>query len=100
MRFLYLVRLLTHMLYLTFFLGTVSCVSVSRQNMPEEGTAEIDLLEKKCTLCHGLPHPKRHTQEEWGYLLTLMKKRMDEKNISYTTEEMVQIKSYLQRNAR
>ena len=96
----YLVRLLTHMLYLTFFLGTVSCVSVSHQNMPEEETAELDLLKKKCTLCHGLPHPKRHTQEEWGYLLTLMKKRMDEKNISYTTEEMVQIKSYLQRNAR
>ena len=95
-----LVRLLTRMLSLTFFLGMVSCVSVSHQNMPEEGTAELELLKKKCKLCHGLPHPKRHTQEEWGYLLTLMKKRMNEKNISYTTEEMVQIKSYLQRNAR
>ena len=96
----YLVRFLLQILCLALLLGMASCVSVTRQSMPEEGTAEIDLLEKKCTLCHGLPHPKRHTHEEWGYLLTLMKKRMNEKNISYTTEEMVQIKSYLQRNAR
>ena len=96
----YLVRFLLQILCLALFLGMASCVSVSHQNMPEEDTAELDLLKKKCTLCHGLPHPKRHTQEEWGYLLTLMEKRMNEKNISYTTEEMVQIKSYLQRNAR
>ena len=96
----YLVRFLLQILCLALLLGMASCVSVSHQNMPEEDTAELDLLKKKCTLCHGLPHPKRHTQEEWGYLLTLMEKRMNEKNISYTTEEMIQIKSYLQRNAR
>ena len=96
----YLVRFLLQILCLALLLGMASCVSVSHQNMPEEDRAELDLLKKKCTLCHGLPHPKRHTQEEWGYLLTLMEKRMNEKNISYTTEEMIQIKSYLQRNAR
>lgn len=96
----YLVRFLLQILCLALLLGMASCVSVSHQNMPEENSADLGLLKKKCTLCHGLPHPKRHTHEEWGYLLTLMKKRMDEKNISYTTEEMVQIKSYLQRNAR
>jgi hypothetical protein len=96
----YLVRFLLQILCLALLLGMASCVSVSHQNMPEENSADLGLLKKKCTLCHGLPHPKRHTHEEWGYLLTLMKKRMNEKNISYTTEEMVQIKSYLQRNAR
>ena len=96
----YLVRFLLQILCLALLLGMASCVSVSHQNMPEENSADLGLLKKKCTLCHGLPHPKRHTHEEWGYLLTLMKKRMNEKNISYTAEEMVQIKSYLQRNAR
>ena len=25
-------------------------------------------LKKNAGLCHGLPHPKRHTKEEWGHL--------------------------------
>jgi hypothetical protein len=88
------------MLCLALFLGMSSCVAASHQNMPEENSIELGLLKKKCTLCHGLPHPKRHTQEEWGHLLIIMKKRMNEKKISYTKEELAQIKSYLQRNAR
>jgi hypothetical protein len=68
--------------------------------MPEEGSTELGLLKKKCTICHGLPHPKRHTAREWDNLLIMMTERMNEKNISYTSVEMTQIKSYLQRNAR
>jgi len=68
--------------------------------MPEEGSTELGLLKKKCTICHGLPHPKRHTAREWDNLLIMMTERMNEKNISYTSVEMNQIKSYLQRNAR
>ena len=96
----YLVRFLLQILCLALLLGMASCVSVSHQNMPEENSADLDLLKKKCTVCHGLPHPKRHTQEEWSHLIILMTKRMNEKNISYTKEELSKIKSYLQRNAR
>ena len=96
----YLVRLLTQTLCVALFLGIASCASVSHQSMPEEGSTELGLLKKKCTICHGLPHPKRHTANEWDHLLILMTERMNEKNISYTSEEMTQIKSYLQRNAR
>jgi len=95
-----LVRLLTQILFFALFLGIASCASVSHQSMPEEGSTELGLLKKKCTICHGLPHPKRHTASEWGNLLTMMTERMNEKNISYTSVEMAQIKSYLQRNAR
>ena len=95
-----LVRLLTQILFFASFLGIASCASVSHQSMPEEGSTELGLLKKKCTICHGLPHPKRHTASEWGNLLTMMTERMNEKNISYTSVEMTQIKSYLQRNAR
>jgi len=95
-----LVRLLTQILFFALFLGIASCASVSHQSMPEEGSSELGLLKKKCTICHGLPHPKRHTASEWGNLLIMMTERMNEKNISYTSVEMNQIKSYLQRNAR
>jgi len=95
-----LVRLLVKILCFALFLGIASCASVSHQSMPEEDSAQLGLLKQKCTLCHGLPHPKRHTANEWDHLLVLMTERMNEKNISYTSEEMTQIKSYLQRNAR
>ena len=95
-----LVRLITQILCFALFLGITSCASVSHQSMPEEGSTELGLLKKKCTICHGLPHPKRHTAREWGNLLIMMTERMNEKNISYTSVEMTQIKSYLQRNAR
>ena len=68
--------------------------------MPEEGSTELGLLKKKCTICHGLPHPKRHTANEWDHLLILMTERMREKQVPHTPEEIRQIKSYLQRNAR
>jgi len=81
-------------------LDQLSCASLSHQSMPEEGSAELELVKKKCTLCHGLPHPKRHTADEWDYLLVLMTERMKERKISYTFDEIVRIKSYLHRNAR
>jgi hypothetical protein len=68
--------------------------------MPEEGSAGLELVKLKCKVCHGLPHPKRHTAHEWDHLLVLMTKRMKEKQIPYTSGEMQQIQSYLHRNAR
>jgi hypothetical protein len=78
----------------------LSCASTSHQSMPEEGSSQLQLVKQKCTPCHGLPHPKRHTANEWDYLLVLMMERMKERQIPYTSEEMKQIKSYLHRNAR
>ena len=53
--------------------------------MPEEGSTGLDIMRQKCKLCHGLPHPRRHTAFEWDHLLTLMAKRMEEKHISFTS---------------
>ena len=95
-----LVRLITQILCVALFLVIASCASVSHQSMPEEGSTELGLLKKKCTICHGLPHPKRHTASEWDNLLIMMTERMREKQVPHTPEEIRQIKSYLQRNAR
>ena len=93
-------RKLFYILCLILFLGPLSCASVPRQSMPEEGSAGLALVKQKCTVCHGLPHPKRHTAHEWDHLLVLMAERMKEKQIPYTSDEMQQIQSYLHRNAR
>jgi len=80
--------------------GIFSCASVSHQTMPEENSAELVLMKKKCTICHGLPHPKRHTASQWTPLLVWMTEIMDKRQVTYTAQEINQIKSYLQRNAR
>ena len=89
-----------YFLFLVLVIGLLSCASLSHQNMPEEGSVGLALVKNKCTHCHGLPHPKRHTSDEWGHLLTLMMDRMRERKITFTLQEMQQIKLYLQRNAR
>ena len=95
-----MVKRLLNILCLTLIFGTLSCAQLAHQSMPEEGTADLEILKQKCTACHGLPHPKRHTANEWDHLLVLMMERMKERRISYTSQEMQQIKSYLRRNAR
>ena len=96
----YLVRFLSQPLCFVLIFGITSCASVSDQNMPEEDSAELVLVKKKCTICHGLPHPKRHTASQWDPLLVWMTEIMTERKITYTADEINQIKSYLQRNAR
>ena len=95
-----LMRTLSLFLFLTLILGIFSCASVSHQTMPEENSAELVLMKKKCTICHGLPHPKRHTAGQWAPLLVWMTEIMDKRQVTYTPDEINQIKSYLQRNAR
>ena len=93
-------RILFHLLCLVLLFGMISCASGSHQSMPEENSTELALVKKKCTLCHGLPHPKRHTASQWDPLLVWMTEIMTERQVTYTADEIKQIKSYLQRNAR
>ena len=93
-------RILFHLLCLVLLFGIISCASGSHQSMPEENSAELALVKKKCTICHGLPHPKRHTASQWDPLLVWMTEIMTERKVTYTADEINQIKSYLQRNAR
>ena len=93
-------RNLLLILFLTLILGIFSCVSVSHQTMPEENSPELALMKKNCTICHGLPHPKRHTASQWVPLVAWMTEIMDERQVSYKRDEINEIKSYLQRNAR
>jgi hypothetical protein len=95
-----LMRILSLFLFISLVIGINSCATGSHQTMPEENSTELKLLKKKCTTCHGLPHPKRHTSEQWKHLLMFMKEIMTERGVSYSEKELRQIQSYLQRNAR
>ena len=72
---------------LALIFGPLSCSSLTHQSMPEEDSVELELVKKKCTLCHGLPHPRRHSPDEWDHLLALMMERMKERKISYTSDD-------------
>ena len=95
-----LMRILSLFLFIALILGITSCAAGLHQTMPEENSPDLKLLKQKCTTCHGLPHPKRHTSEQWEHLLVFMKEIMTERRVSYSEKELRQIQSYLQRNAR
>jgi hypothetical protein len=75
----------------------VGCSGV--QTLPEEATADAKLYRQKCTLCHGLPSPSRHTRLEWKHYLILMESHMENRGIAFPDEEKTIIQGYLDRNA-
>ncbi len=70
------------------------------QTVPEPESPGAKLYLKKCTQCHGLPGPKRHTAEQWDHLLVMMESFMGEKGLAFPVEEKKLIRDYLHRNAR
>ncbi|MBC8286614.1 MAG: cytochrome c [Nitrospinae bacterium] len=68
--------------------------------MPEPESPGARLYQERCTRCHGLPSPKRHTSEQWGHLLVMMEDFMLEKNIDFPVQEKEMIRDYLYRNAK
>jgi len=69
--------------------------------MPENESLAFRIYEEKCGSCHALPHPGRHSFQEWIQVVALMERRMEEKGLApLSTEERDIILSYLERNAR
>ncbi len=80
--------------------GLLASGCLSGPAIPEEDTPGAQVFKNKCTLCHGWPHPHRHTIGEWDHYLTLMQKHMKDREVAYTQEEIETIREYLHRNAR
>ena len=70
------------------------------QTIPEPESPGAKLYLTKCTQCHGLPAPQRHTAEQWDHLLVMMQSFMDKRNLAFPEDEKKQIRDYLHRNAR
>jgi hypothetical protein len=70
------------------------------QVVPEPESPGARLYLKKCTQCHGLPAPKRHTAEQWDYLLVMMESFMEKRGLDFPADEREMIRNYLHKNAR
>ena len=86
---------------LVFVVGLLIMTDCSMiQSIPEPESPGAELYLKKCTQCHGLPAPQRHTAEQGDHLLVMMQSFMDKKNLAFPEDEKKLIKDYLHRNAR
>ncbi len=88
---------------------TICCLSMlflagcaSTTPLPEKESLAARIYAEKCGLCHSVPHPGRHTFEEWQRMVNLMEQRMAEQGIDppLTTDEEDAILNYLKRHAR
>lgn len=70
------------------------------QTIPDPESPGARLYKERCTKCHGLPGPQRHTPEQWNHLLGMMAGFMEQKGIEFPAEERKLIQDYLHRNAR
>ena len=64
-------------------------------------SAAAQTFVSRCSACHSVPHPGRHSYQGWQYLVTVMEQRMAERGmLPLTTEDRELILAYLQENAR
>jgi cytochrome c5 len=69
--------------------------------IPDPDSAAAQLYTDKCSACHALPHPKRHTLAEWQSTFTLMEQRIAERGLpAISADEKQILLGYLKEHAR
>jgi cytochrome c5 len=64
-------------------------------------TPEAQTFNTRCSTCHALPHPKRHSYAEWQTLVAAMERRMQERGVPPLDDRQRRdILAYLERNGR
>ena len=59
------------------------------------------LFADKCGQCHAVPHPARHSADDWPHYVALMEQRMFERNITALSDaERQSILAYLSEYGR
>jgi hypothetical protein len=76
------------------------CAAGRPTPIPDTGSPEARLYVEKCSPCHSIPHPKRHTFAEWEHIIPLMKERMENKGMTFTPEERKMVLNYLKKHSR
>ena len=79
-----------------FYIGGCSTTQI----IPEPDSLGAKLYIEKCTQCHGLPGPKRHTSEQWDHVLVMMSGFMNQRGLPFPENEKKLIRDYLHRNGR
>ena len=70
-------------------------------SLPDMDSAAAQTFVNRCSTCHAIPHPGRHTYQGWLHLVPIMEQRMAERGMAaLTAEDREVILAYLQENAR
>ncbi|MEJ2684225.1 MAG: cytochrome c [Candidatus Sulfobium sp.] len=76
------------------------CLAGRPTPIPGASSPAARLYVEKCGPCHSVPHPKRHTFEEWRHIIIVMKERMESKGMTFTPEERKIVLGYLKQHSR
>ncbi len=69
--------------------------------IPEPSSTAATLYREKCGICHAVPHPKRHTYEQWQHMMDVMERHARKGGmVLLTEEEKGVILEYLKRHSR
>ena len=69
--------------------------------IPDPQSAAAQRYAEKCSGCHAVPHPARHSAAAWPHYVALMEQRIAERNHTpLSDEERLMIISYLRKHAR
>ncbi len=81
-------------------ISMAGCAATSTP-LPEADSQAAQLYQSRCSICHSVPHPARHTFNEWQHTLKLMERRMAEKNmVVMSATDKQAILAYLQDHSR
>jgi len=87
-------------LVLTFVIFIIGCAG-QMTPIPDMNSKDAKLYSDKCSPCHSLPHPKRHTAKQWEHILVTMDKEIKQKEMSpLTVDERKNILNYIKKHAR
>jgi mono/diheme cytochrome c family protein len=83
------------------YLEAHSLKSISPHRLPSPDSQGALLFKDRCSQCHGLPDPGRHTAKEWPAIVEKMRRYMQTMNKKVVIEnEAKEIVSYLSRYAQ
>lgn len=87
--------------FVLFMLAVVFGCAGRPTPIPDAESQDAKLYAAKCAPCHSLPHPKRHTYEQWEHMMGVMEKQMEHRKMPpLTTEEKAAVLRYLKGHSR
>ncbi len=79
----------------------IAACAARQTPIPDPGSGAAKLFADKCGVCHSLPHPKRHTANQWEHMVTVMDKERDHRGVKpLSDDERVMILEYLKKHSR
>ena len=87
--------------FLLITLLTLTACAGRPTPIPDAESANAKIYSMKCGQCHSVPHPRRHTFEQWEHMVEVMEQQMKHREMKALTRESKKaILEYLKANGR